>query len=180
MKIDEIDNANRIMSKNIAEQRKFIGITQQQLADRLTESTGRNVTVTMVSSWERGKVYPPAPIMPFICSALSCPSYRIFPQSHVLSDRDFRLIEYIRFLDDSDKKILDDIAVRWPGSVHRLIQALSAYTVLSECRRAWIVRSVLHEFRGTLARNELDSATVPISVRSIEQLINDLEENDSL
>ncbi len=84
------------LGRNIATMRRRSGLTQTQLADQLTERTGRQISMTTVSNWERGLVDVPASLLPDICHIIHCTSWQLYPHSETLSERDLQLISTIK------------------------------------------------------------------------------------
>lgn len=86
------------LGRNIATMRRRSGLTQTQLADQLSERTGRQISMTTVSNWERGLVDVQASLLPDICHIIHCTSLDLYPHSETLTDRDVQLIRTISAL----------------------------------------------------------------------------------
>lgn len=84
---------NDQLGANIAQIRIKHGMTQRQLADRITGASGVDVSPSMVSSWERGAAQIPAEMINYITYALCCTSYDLYPHSSIYTERDMQIIE---------------------------------------------------------------------------------------
>lgn len=84
---------NDQLGANIAQYRINQGITQRQLADRITAASGMDISHAMVSNWERGVAQIPAEMVHYITSALCCTSYDLYPHSTTYTERDMQIIE---------------------------------------------------------------------------------------
>lgn len=61
-----MNSDSNIVGSFIYQQRKMIGLTQKELADKL------NITNKAVSKWETGECYPDITIMPILASIFNC------------------------------------------------------------------------------------------------------------
>lgn len=95
--------------------RKRSGLTQSQLAMQLTDRTGEQVSMCMVSNWERGLVDVPASVIPDICHIIHCTSYELYPHSETLTDRDVQLISTLKAMSDEEKDDLIYLLHEWDG-----------------------------------------------------------------
>lgn len=110
------------MGDNIAKLRKRANVTQQQLADELTRLTGRDISMHMVSAWERGSRDVPAAIIPTICHVIHCTSFDLYPHSETLTDRDVQLIQSIKAMGDEEKADLFYLLHEWRGNRKALLK----------------------------------------------------------
>lgn len=93
------------IGKFIAEKRKEQGLTQLQLAEKLS------ITDRAVSKWERGKSLPDASVMLDLCSILNITANDLL-SGEVLSMKDYNekaeknLVEMVRQKEEADKRLL--------------------------------------------------------------------------
>ena len=142
--------------QNIARTRKKAHMSQQQLADKLTELTGENVSLYMVSSWEREIAEPRIGFMPHICHALCCTSYDLYPHSQTFSDRDMRFLEAVQHLSDRQKDILLYMLTDWDGDAETFWEFGLMYAVMDSQDRKYIADAGVEQYMIT-KRNYPDS-----------------------
>ena len=122
----------RELGQNMAIMRKRANITQQQLADGLTDRTGKPISMHMVSAWERGTRDIPAAIMPDICQLLHCTSFDLYPHSVTLTDRDVQLISSITAMSEEEKADLYYLLHEWRGDRKALLKLVVLHAAQSE------------------------------------------------
>ena len=93
------------IGKFIAERRKQIGLTQMQLAEKLS------VTDRAVSKWERGLSMPDSAIMLELCSLLKITVNDLLSGEVIIvedynKEMENKLIEMVRQKEESDKRLL--------------------------------------------------------------------------
>lgn len=144
--------------QNIALQRKSAHMSQQALADKLTELTGEKVSLHMVSTWERGITEPRIGFMPHICHALGCTSYDLYPHSKTYTQRDMRFLEAIQHLSDRQKDILLFMLDDWDGDADTFWEFGLMYAVMDGQERKYIADVGIEQYLAA-KRNYPDSIT---------------------
>lgn len=132
--------------RNIAHLRKKAHLSQQAFADKLTQMIGENISLYMVSTWERGIAEPRIGFMPYICQALNCTSYDLYPHSTVFSDRDMRFLEAIQHLSDRQKDILLFMLTEWDGDADTFWEFGLMYAVLDNQDRKYIADAGVEQY----------------------------------
>lgn len=144
----------RELGANIAKFRKRASITQQRLADDLTETLNKPVSLHMVSAWERGLRDIPAAVIPSICHIIHCTSWDIYPHSTRLTDRDVRLIETVTALSDEEKDDLYYLLHEWHGDRKALLKLDVIHAVQDESLRYEPDGRIIESYRDAIKRND--------------------------
>lgn len=140
--------------QNIAAIRKKRRMSQQEFADKLTELIGEPVSLSMISSWERGVAEPRIGFMPYICHALGCSSYELYPHSEVVSDRDVALIATIKALSDDEKDDLDYLLHRWNGDHKAMLKLDVIHAVQDESLRYVPDKMIIDSYIDAIKRSD--------------------------
>lgn len=134
----------RKIGKFIADQRKLIGLTQLQLAERM------GITDRAVSKWETGRSLPDSAIMPELCELLQITvndllSGEIIDKDHYTKELEAKLIELMKQKEESDKKLLSlEWAIAALSLVVIFIPILIAELIpMEEWKATWITFSGL-------------------------------------
>ena len=93
------------IGKFISEQRKKIGLTQMQLAEKL------NITDRAVSKWETGKAMPDSSLMLPLCDILGITvndllSGEVVTMENYNKELENKLVEMVKQKEESDKRLL--------------------------------------------------------------------------
>lgn len=93
------------IGKFISEQRKKIGLTQMQLAEKL------NITDRAVSKWETGKAMPDSSLMLPLCDLLGITvndllSGEVVTMENYNKELENKLVEMVKQKEESDKRLL--------------------------------------------------------------------------
>lgn len=144
----------RELGANISKYRKRAGMTQQQLADQLTDQTDRSVSLQMVSAWERGERDIPAAVMPDICHCIHCSSYDLYPHSETLTDRDVQLISTIKAMSDDEKDDLYYLLHEWRGDRKALLKLDVIHAVQDESLRYGPDGHIIESYTDAVKRND--------------------------
>lgn len=154
--MDALDDVNRAICENLTKYRKQAGITQDGMADRLSEMTGHVFTSSQISAWERGTTMPPAAVMPFVCRVVGRSSYDLYPHSETLTERDVRLIATVMALGDNSKDGLYYLLHQWDGDRLALLKLDIIHAVLPEHLRYDADRAIIDNYREAVKRNAPD------------------------
>ena len=122
-------------------------LTQQELADRLSDELGYSVSVKMVSQIERGVRDATEPLLRALTEVLRCSMAALFYGSMIEPDDDIdhRLFREIMLLPDEAKQILLYGFCGWPGDSLALVYAAGAYMIIAKSQsRADIAGMCLH------------------------------------
>lgn len=149
---------SRELGEHIAIQRKRSRLTQQQLADILTNETDRPISMHMVSAWERGLRDLPAAMLPALCRVLHCSSFDLYPHSGVITDRELQLIATIKAMSDDEKDDLYYLLHDWLGD-----------------RRALIKLDVIHAVQSAAMRREPDMLIINNYIYAVKHNDPDLD-----
>lgn len=128
-------------------------MAQQELADRIVELSGENVTRELVSRWERNITPIPAEIIHYICVALGCSSYQLYPFSS-LPERDLRIIARIRSLPEDEKADLDYLLNDWQGDTRALLKLDVVHAVLPEWRRSDSDTAIIEAYKEAIRTDD--------------------------
>lgn len=112
------------IGENIKALRKHLGITQAELADRMSDLSGEMHSASTVSAWERGTRSIYALDAYFLAQALetSLESLYVYTRSR-LNDVDVKaFVAGIKALPMMDRRILEHMLVNWEGNRHVLFQ----------------------------------------------------------
>lgn len=142
--------------KHIIEIRKKRGMSQKELAYKISQYADKNVTEGTVSSWEREVVPVPAPMMPYICKALACSSYELYPHSDIITERDVQLLDIFKHMSDREKDILYYFVHDWHGDRLALGELGVAHTIMPEWRRWDTVLVVLETLKEAMKEHDSD------------------------
>ena len=128
----------RKVGKFIADQRKRVGLTQLQLAEKM------GITDRAVSKWETGRSLPDSAIMLELCEVLQITVNDLLSGEAVMTDQynkelEAKLIELIRQREESDKRLL---SLEWA------IAALSLVVILVPIVIAVLIP--IEEWKATL------------------------------
>lgn len=93
------------IGKFIAMRRKYVNLTQMQLAEKL------NITDRAISKWERGKAMPDSSIMLELCEILEITvndllSGEIISMDNYNKETENKLIEMVRLKEEGDRRLL--------------------------------------------------------------------------
>lgn len=136
----------REIGENIARKRRTASLTQQQIADQLTSMTDRDISLHMVSAWERGLRDIPAAIIPAICAILHCSSFELYPHSKTVSDRDMQIISTVIAMSDDEKDDLYYLLHDWDGDRKALLKLDVIHAVLDKSMRAEPDRMIIDNY----------------------------------
>lgn len=124
----------------IAEQRKAVGLTQFQLAEKL------NITDRAVSKWERGKSLPDSSIMLELCEILQISvndllSAQVVKMDNYNKELEKNLLEMVKQKEKLDKKLLDLEILIGILSVSMLLALciIASYVQLDEWLRVLLI-----------------------------------------
>lgn len=111
------------IGENIKSMRKALGYTQQELADKMAEYSGKSYSASVIGTWERATRELSALDAYFLAQALqtSLESLYVYKQAN-LSDVDVRaFVSAVKNLPRDDKHILEYLLTRWSGNRHVLL-----------------------------------------------------------
>lgn len=112
------------IGENIKALRKNLGITQTELADRISALSGEPHSASTISAWERGTRSIFATDAYFLAQALetSLESLYVYTRAR-LDDVDVKaFVGAVRALPINDKHIMEYMLVKWSGNRHALLQ----------------------------------------------------------
>ena len=144
----------RELGSNIATFRKRACISQQQLANDLTEQLQRQISMHMVSAWERGLRDIPAAVIPEICKIIHCTSFDLYPHSETLSDLDVQLIATIKAMSDAEKDDLYYLLHEWHGDRKALLKLCVIHASQSEDLRYVPDGMIIQSYIDAVNRND--------------------------
>ncbi|MCQ2299998.1 MAG: helix-turn-helix domain-containing protein [Bacteroidales bacterium] len=145
---------SREIGANIAIYRKRARITQQQLADALTDVTGDSISMHMVSAWERGKRDIPVSVFPALCRIIHCTSYELYPHVSQVTDRSAQLIATIDAMSDDEKNDLFYLLCQWHGDRKAMLKLDVLHAVQSPAMRREPVKITLRNYMESCKSND--------------------------
>lgn len=122
------------IGENIHALRKVSGITQAELADRLTAAIGKPVSVATVGAWERGERTIPGEELYPLAQVLNTSLENLFVYNRVSAfDYDVKaFIAAVKSLPAEDKHILQYMLTRWAGNKHVMLQLAAMLMTVSK------------------------------------------------
>lgn len=135
------------LGHNVSILRHKRSMTQQELADKLSENLGYSVSVKVVGQLERGVRDATEPMLRALTEVLRCSMATLFYGSMIepVDDIDHRLFREIMLLPDEAKQILMYGFCAWPGDSLALVYAAGAYMIIAKSQsRADIAGMCLH------------------------------------
>lgn len=135
-------------------------MTQSQLADRISLMSGKPITASAVCKWENGKCEIGISSIQYICKALGCSSYTLYPISQVYDEMDVRILDAVKNLPLRTKLILDYMIHDWDGNGNALWEFGLLYTKLAKSDRKNIAWAGIAEYKEILKNdpNSIDPA----------------------
>lgn len=115
------------MGDNIRALRQLAGITQQQLADRFFELSGKPVSLSTVGAWERGERSILAVDLFPLAQALNTSLENLYMYKTISGfDYDVRaFVAAVKVIPPEDKHILQYFLTKWSGNRHVVFQLLA-------------------------------------------------------
>ena len=161
--------------QNIIKIREKRGMSQKELAYRVSQHADKNVTEAMVSCWEREVVPLPAAMMPAICKALACSSYELYPHSTHVSDRDIKLLDAFRHLSEREKDIMYYMIHEWKGDRVALLELGLLHCVMPEYTRWYSDMTIIEAYKDGVRTNDpaIDktmTVNLPYIMKAFKQL----------
>lgn len=115
------------IGENVRALRQLAGITQQQLADRFFELSGKAVSLSTVGAWERGERAILDVDLFVLAQALNTSLENIYVYNAVRAyDYDVRaFVAAVKVLPPENKHILQYFLTKWQGNRHVVFQLLA-------------------------------------------------------
>lgn len=115
------------IGENVRALRQLAGLTQQQLADRFFELSGKAVSLSTVGAWERGERAILDVDLFVLAQALNTSLENIYVYKTISGfDYDVRaFVTAVKMLPPDDKRILQYFLTKWQGNRHVIFQLLT-------------------------------------------------------
>lgn len=168
---------NSTLGENICRQRTKLAMTQRQLADAVSELAEHPVSASTISAWERGTKMIPAEMIHYVCQALVCSSYQLFPHSAIVSDDDLSMMRLIHAMPQRRKQILRFMTEDWDGNDDTFWEFGLLYSSLPKYRRAYIAQVGIEVFKEALTAGDVDTR-MTVDLKKIIKSTKLLEKED--
>lgn len=152
---------------NMRQMRRIKGLTQAELAAKLTIASGEEVTPLTISRWERGERVIPAYMLGYAAVVMGVSVQAFFDMHTTMSDKRL-LIEYAA-LPEREKEILRYIASGWNGDTHALAHWVAMYTSVQRSERADIAGLAIHQYKEVMKRDKIDKGAPAPDMEYLER-----------
>lgn len=167
---------NDQIGQNIASVRQRRGITQRQLADMVSDESGRDITPSKVSAWERGAALIPAEMTIYISHALQCTSYELYPHSQLIAPQDALLYAKLLSMSPRDREIAHYLMIDWHGDTHALLELDLIHAVLPEYRRQYADMTIMEAYRECVSEHDTNMDTrIKTDIQCVTRAFRKLE-----
>lgn len=121
-------------------------LTQQQLVDRYNDlDVPKQLTVSILSAWERGVQVIPAYAMQPLAVAMECSIYALM-YDEVTKLHEERMVYEMLALPLRQRKIVKYLFTKWSGDIIRWIEASYMYSQCTPAGRAKGTRGLLESY----------------------------------
>lgn len=112
------------IGENISTMRHLQGLTQQDIADTMTDKTGEHCSAAKVGTWERGTRSIEAIDLYYLAQTLhtSLESLYVYNQAHFKDVDVQRFVAAVKALPPDDMHILQYLLTQWHGNKHVILQ----------------------------------------------------------
>lgn len=154
-----VNNIKQILGQNIKQARKRAGLSATELADKISELSGEDLSRRTIYAWERAERTISDVDLYYLAMALQCNIDWLFRTRDYLRTKD--LMQRICLMSRQDQEILRYAIVDWDGDFHALLQWNAKYMMMPEYIRAEAASSVILTYqlakdKGVTVNTELD------------------------
>lgn len=142
--------------ENLREARTFRGITQEQLAEAVSERLEKPISGKTVSAWERGTRAPSIDQAYHVAEVLQTSAAILLGSRNDNADQKrmrekFKAV--VATLPYDEKRMLYHIIVEWDGDHRALLELMYLYTELPDEDRYYLIGDIVGLYRATHAEN---------------------------
>lgn len=163
---------NGKIGQNIMKIRKLRGMTQADLAAKLSILYGEPVLPATISRWEHGTRTIPAEAVWHISVALGTSAQAFY--DYKTTDDDKKLLLEYAAMPERSKEILRHVVTSWQGDRHALIHWIAMYTSVQKNCRADLVGPSIHHYHELCRKGCIDKNAPPPDIDYIEKACDSL------
>lgn len=171
-----IINANEIISKKIAETRSALGISQEALADSISENTNIHITPHMIGRYERCESRIDGNTMVALAIGLDTALQNLQDGVDPRNGEPPAQSRRINRLGQMEHRIYSDIAATWRGDSKALAIATACYCALPEEYAFRAIMGIMEEVSNALRDGVISASDLPDGLPYLEERIGALSQ----
>lgn len=157
------------IGRHIKDRRRSRGMSQTELATKISLSCGRPVAQTTLSAWERGKAHVPLSVLPCIADVLRCSVADFMPAQGCEPNL------YLGLLTADEQAIISYLLSGSDESCHALIRFTGLLTALPSDSRLYVVYEGIYQYRQAVKNGTLRPGVPLVDIEYIEQAYNHVQ-----
>lgn len=125
-----LDSINLKIGLNIRRARTLRGMSQADLAQRMTDICGKKFSTQQISQWETGDANVSAATLEIVAEAIGCTEYALHHTKSEHTDFDVRAQTILRGLTSHQREVLHYLVSEWDGDWGAALENIAAYATM--------------------------------------------------